>query len=836
MPDASPEVFDPKAMLQELRARKSVNTSPTTEVFDPKAVLEELRKNKATNSKDLVADALKAQAEGRDVSHFAEEYARRAKEGSTIGEIGNAIGNAIDNPKQTASAIVGAGGDLIKGAGNLVRTGATTPAVLAAKLGDTISDYTSTPEEKAADPRLQQIKKLSQDNAPQKLGAAVELGATKTADLASRLGRGLKNMVGTAAEATGLADETTPEELDAQHKSNFYDRLSQLQQENQIKAGQGSVNQLLSGNFRNPEALTPLPEKDQKAVSQMSELLRPEMYIPGTKVGEVVGSAAMKALPKIGEIAQAAGQAVESGALRGIGATAPIVDVAGKVIGSKAGKIAGGVAGIKGGPAGVYTGYKGAGEIAERAPEVADMLRTIGQRGADIASGEIPSTLGKVAEAVAPTVAGAGAGTVAAIPLAAGSDLPEERANALLQGAALGGAAGLTAQIADKFKKRGTTLPESQATLSEQLGMLTEGKKNVVMAPKGTPSPTVPEGMQSLTRDGNTFIYDPTKIKAPEILKAYRNDKLGDILGYGISDKPTNPVGTVVVESPTGVEKSAVVTDAKNAESVIEAAKKMASPGDNIVAKQPEEVLAKRIEATQPKYDINEVSTGLKNLGMPDKLIKDLMADPTVMSAPNTESALRAGLAKFVESKKLASKTTPPQLKPVVEEVKPAVKPAVQPTESLLSEQNQATLRKILSKDNVPADQIEQFLQNVNTADPVEALRIYQRSSKPATNIDFTGKQPAVKQPAPVEETPAVKSSVEEAPTTGTLSPEEYQKAKARLSKMYHADGDIDKILPTIKASSAADAIKQYIAKYNAGARKFKYVNASPNPNPNDKI
>lgn len=142
-----------------------------------------------------------------------------------------------------------------------------------------------------------------------------------------------------------------------------------------------------------------------------------------------------------------------------------------------------------------------------------------------------------------------------------------------------------------------TPVPESPDTLAAQVEGLTSGKRPAVLVTPGAAMPDVPEGFDTLKTEAGTFIFDREKVKPGEIRQAVKNRTIGDVLGYGIADKPAEPIGAVVVRTPEGVEKQAVMTDETSLARVAEAAREVADPGDTIKLEDPQQVIADRVEA-----------------------------------------------------------------------------------------------------------------------------------------------------------------------------------------------------------------------------------------------
>lgn len=149
-----------------------------------------------------------------------------------------------------------------------------------------------------------------------------------------------------------------------------------------------------------------------------------------------------------------------------------------------------------------------------------------------------------------------------------------------------------------------TPVPESPATVAAQVDGLIAGKRPAMLVTPGEAMPTVPEGFRTIKTDAGVFIFDPAKVKAGEIRQAVKDDTVGEVLGYGIADKPSpqDTIGTVVVRRD-GVEVQAVVTDEASLPRVTEAARAVAEPGDTIKLENPIQVIKDRVEAGAKTQD-----------------------------------------------------------------------------------------------------------------------------------------------------------------------------------------------------------------------------------------
>lgn len=140
------------------------------------------------------------------------------------------------------------------------------------------------------------------------------------------------------------------------------------------------------------------------------------------------------------------------------------------------------------------------------------------------------------------------------------------------------------------------TVPESTDTLRAQLALLAQGKqRRAVLVTTGADVPD--HSFKTHNTGHGLFIFDPQRITVSEIEAASRENRIGNILGYGIAAKPTpgTETGVVVVRTPNGTEKQAVVTDAENHSAVTAAAVAASGPGDTVTVEQPSTVLAQRI-------------------------------------------------------------------------------------------------------------------------------------------------------------------------------------------------------------------------------------------------
>ncbi|MBV2138596.1 MAG: hypothetical protein KUF79_17450 [Candidatus Thiodiazotropha sp. (ex Ctena orbiculata)] len=135
-------------------------------------------------------------------------------------------------------------------------------------------------------------------------------------------------------------------------------------------------------------------------------------------------------------------------------------------------------------------------------------------------------------------------------------------------------------------------VPESTETIEAQLKAFEEGRKPAVLLTPGESLPALPEGAQVATiPERGVLVY-----KDPAVLKLAQNDRMGEALGYGISEKPVSDT-VVTARDKEGTVVQDVLTDGRP--EVVEAAEKVAGPGGTVEARPATEVLEERQEKTE---------------------------------------------------------------------------------------------------------------------------------------------------------------------------------------------------------------------------------------------
>lgn len=141
-------------------------------------------------------------------------------------------------------------------------------------------------------------------------------------------------------------------------------------------------------------------------------------------------------------------------------------------------------------------------------------------------------------------------------------------------------------------------IPESRATVEEQLKLFREGKKQAVLLPPGTPLPKLQSGELTTVTGKGTFVHK-NDLPSKEIVLAARQNRVGDILGYGTPDIPPGATEAITLNKPSGTPVQEVLATPATAPEVLKAAKAVAKPGDTIEVKPATEVLQKRLETPQ---------------------------------------------------------------------------------------------------------------------------------------------------------------------------------------------------------------------------------------------
>ncbi len=140
-------------------------------------------------------------------------------------------------------------------------------------------------------------------------------------------------------------------------------------------------------------------------------------------------------------------------------------------------------------------------------------------------------------------------------------------------------------------------VPEKWQTIEAQMKWLKEGKRKAVYLPNGSYIPKDINGFNFLRLKKGDFIYNPNKISEEEIIDLVNKNKIGDILGFGISEKPPllKIVGAIVIRDINGIEKQAVAVDSLHFTKVYNKSIELADIGDAISFETTEKVIMERM-------------------------------------------------------------------------------------------------------------------------------------------------------------------------------------------------------------------------------------------------
>jgi hypothetical protein len=193
------------------------------------------------------------------------------------------------------------------------------------------------------------------------------------------------------------------------------------------------------------------------------------------------------------------------------------------------------------------------------------------------------------------------------------------------------------------------TVPERPETIVAQTEALAEGKKPAVL---------VPPTMQTVQTSQGTVVYDPAQVKeTPEqIQDAVESGKAGEILGYGVKEKPKpgEPATLVETRGPAGQEIQTVVSPTPVPPAVTAAAEKVKPEGGTVQVTPPagaearaQEVVAER-QAPAP-VTVDDIDRVLVPRGEQAPLIPptaeegNLLATQIRETTPKIEYNLKSG-------------------------------------------------------------------------------------------------------------------------------------------------------------------------------------------------
>lgn len=104
------------------------------------------------------------------------------------------------------------------------------------------------------------------------------------------------------------------------------------------------------------------------------------------------------------------------------------------------------------------------------------------------------------------------------------------------------------------------TVPETPATIAQQMEALQAGRERVVLIPPDGELPKTPEGFTRRKTSVGTFVFDPKVTKAAEVQAKVKDGTWHELLGH-VEPKGETTTSVVTARAPTGEEqKTSVVT------------------------------------------------------------------------------------------------------------------------------------------------------------------------------------------------------------------------------------------------------------------------------------
>ncbi len=150
----------------------------------------------------------------------------------------------------------------------------------------------------------------------------------------------------------------------------------------------------------------------------------------------------------------------------------------------------------------------------------------------------------------------------------------------------------------------GRNVPESKATLEEQVKAVKERRQRAVMYPAGTSELPLPEGLQRIQTARGVFHYDPAQTTAEEIESASNAQEENRVLGLGPASKAQvvaqamrgEPMAAVVERTPGGVEVKAAVATPSTAPAAMGEMAARRGAGNTVQVEPVAEVVSERVE------------------------------------------------------------------------------------------------------------------------------------------------------------------------------------------------------------------------------------------------
>lgn len=137
--------------------------------------------------------------------------------------------------------------------------------------------------------------------------------------------------------------------------------------------------------------------------------------------------------------------------------------------------------------------------------------------------------------------------------------------------------------------------PEAPSTLAAQLEQVSSGRRNAMLLTPGEGAPAeLPPGLATHATPAGTFVFHPERISPESLDAAVQKNRIGEVLGYGIGEKPEGEAVAVTQRAADGTVVNSVLTDGKRAPDVFDALGEQAGPGDTLEVQTPEQVVTER--------------------------------------------------------------------------------------------------------------------------------------------------------------------------------------------------------------------------------------------------
>lgn len=201
------------------------------------------------------------------------------------------------------------------------------------------------------------------------------------------------------------------------------------------------------------------------------------------------------------------------------------------------------------------------------------------------------------------------------------------------------------AQALETAQAAGETVGEPLPALAAQADRVREGLKPAMFI-DGAAAVDVPaavaSGLQAVDTPTGVILFHPDKLTREQVSAAYAAGKLPELLGYGISEKPSGADHVMVLRDEAGTEIAAVATDDANAPAVASSLAQQAKDGDSIRAEHPQEVIhGREAAAPQPESPAEDTADAGETLarakGGPGLPVAQTAGPGAVVPAPAKE-------------------------------------------------------------------------------------------------------------------------------------------------------------------------------------------------------